>query len=144
MDGIITLLANGHTVGKVAKVTGVCRATLEYWRQTDHEFRARWEDAIKDGADALEEEAIRRARDGTEKPVFYQGIVCGHIQEYSDQLLLRILEARKPNEFRRPSAINLTPADGDGTLEVRWKDNTPASDQETASTGDNTNQETTK
>jgi hypothetical protein len=32
---------------------------------------------VGEGTDVLEDEVFRRARDGVEKPVFYEGVECG-------------------------------------------------------------------
>ena len=50
--------------------------------------------------DDLELEARRRAVEGTERPVFYQGGEVGYVREYSDTLLIFLLKAHRPNKFR--------------------------------------------
>ena len=42
----------------------------------------------------MEDEAVRRAVEGVPRPVFYQGQIVGAVQEYSDELLIRMLKAR--------------------------------------------------
>lgn len=64
------------------------------------------------GSDALEDEAIRRASQGTLKPVFYQGVQCGEVREYSDTLMMFMLKARRPERFKERSATELTGKDG--------------------------------
>ena len=51
---------------------------------------------------------MRRASEGTLKPVFYQGKMCGEIREYSDTLLIFLLKARRPETYRERSDINST------------------------------------
>jgi hypothetical protein len=34
------------------------------------------------------------------KPVYQQGMLVGHVQEYSDGLLTLLLKAKRPSEFR--------------------------------------------
>jgi hypothetical protein len=55
----------------------------------------------------LEDEAVRRAKDGVRRPLVYKGKQV-YIQgepiyqiEYSDQLLIRLLEAYNPEKFKR-------------------------------------------
>jgi hypothetical protein len=92
------------------------------WPEHDEEFAMRWRDAIEEGIDRLEDEAIRRARDGVKRPVFYMGQVVGHVQEYSDSLLKFLLEAKRPAVYRARN-INVMPPDrDDGVLEIRWKE----------------------
>jgi len=49
--------------------------------------------------DALEDEAIRRAHDGTMKPVFHGGKKVGEVREYSDKLLIFLLKGCKPEKY---------------------------------------------
>src|SRR5262249_2040196 len=87
-------------------------------QENDEEFAQLWRDAVEEGIDRLEAEAIRRARDGIKRPVFYMGQVVGYVQEYSDTLLKFLLEAKRPSVYR---ARNINPLDGSGgVLEVRW------------------------
>ena len=64
------------------------------------DFALAWDVAVDAAADALELEARRRAVEGTEKPVFFQGYECGRIREYSDTLLIVLLKANRPGKFR--------------------------------------------
>ena len=48
------------------------------------------------GSDALSV----RTYHGVEEPVFYQGVQCGAVTEYSDTLLMFLLKARKPEVYR--------------------------------------------
>jgi hypothetical protein len=50
------------------------------------------------GTDLLEDEALRRAEDGVAEPRFYEGRLCGHVQKYSDTLLIFLLKARRPQK----------------------------------------------
>jgi hypothetical protein len=52
------------------------------------------------GKNELAAEAKRRAYNGTLKPVFHKGSVCGHIREYSDQLIMFLLRAYDPEIYR--------------------------------------------
>jgi hypothetical protein len=46
-----------------------------------------------------EDEADRRAVDGTKRPVFYKGQIVGHVTEYSDQMLALTLKAGDPDKY---------------------------------------------
>ncbi len=67
------MLANGARYAAAAAAIGAHRRTIIKWPERDEEFAQRWKDAIEEGADRLEEEAIRRAVQGVDRPVFYQG-----------------------------------------------------------------------
>jgi hypothetical protein len=119
---VLAMLANGATYAAAAAAIGAHRRTIIKWPERDEEFAERWRDAVEEGIDRLEQEAIRRAHDGVKRPVFYMGQVVGYVLEYSDSLLKFLLEAKRPAAYRARN-INLMPPDsGDGVLEVRWKE----------------------
>ena len=93
-------------VGHAAKVVGVHRDQPRRWRKEDPEFAREYRHALNDAADLLEAEAIRRARAGTDKPVFYKGVPCGKIREYSDTLLIFMLKAIRPKKYRERHEIS--------------------------------------
>ena len=122
--------ANGATYAAAAAAVGTHRRTIMKWADADEEFALRWNDAIEEGIDRLEQEAIRRAHDGVKRPVFYIWQVVGYVQEYSDSLLKFLLEAKRP-AVHRARNINVMPPDGrDGVLEIRWKEPEPSGSQE--------------
>jgi hypothetical protein len=97
-------LAETANVTKAALATGISRREWYRTRDEDAEFRKAWDAALELGTDALEDEAVRRAHEGTLRPVFYQGQECGAIREYSDTLLIFVLKARRPEKFKERSA----------------------------------------
>jgi hypothetical protein len=50
---------------------------------------------LERGLDALEDEVMRRAKDGVVEPVFYKGRVVGEKRRYSDNLAMFILKSRR-------------------------------------------------
>lgn len=92
-------LAEGMTIEDAAIGANSSRSQVYRWRKSDPEFATAWNDAYAIGASTLEAAAQRRAVDGTRRPVFHQGEVCGHITEYSDTLLIFLLKARDPERF---------------------------------------------
>lgn len=79
-------------------------------RSLDGEFAQAWEDAYESGTDVYEDEVKRRAVEGTEKPVFYQGGIVGHIREYSDTLLIVALKGRRPERYRERFDVEIKDA----------------------------------
>lgn len=82
-------------------------ASMHYlWLSTDPKYRAAYEQAKLEFAQVLEDEAIRRAREGVKKPVTYQGkqieINGQPVWEitYSDVLLIFMLKGLKPGTYR--------------------------------------------
>jgi hypothetical protein len=119
---VLAMLANGATYAAAAAAIGAHRRTIMRWPENDEEFAQRWNDAVEAGIDRLEDEAIRRARDGVKRPVFYMGQVVGYVQEYRDGLLKFLLEAKRPAVYRSRNINVVRPDGGDGVLEVRWKE----------------------
>lgn len=66
-------LAECAQVGKACKAVGMGRMTAYEWREQDPEFAAGWDRALSVGLTALEDEAVRRANEGIDEPVIYQG-----------------------------------------------------------------------
>lgn len=95
----MTALSETASVSRACTRAKIGRRTVYDWRETDADFAKAWDEALDLGSDALEDEAIRRAKDGTLKPVFYEGRKCGTIREYSDTLLIFMLKGRRP-KFR--------------------------------------------
>lgn len=101
-----------EALAETANVTHACkqalvpRRTAYQWREDVPKFADAWDDAVELGTDALEDEAVRRAHAGVDKPVFYQGEVCGAIREYSDTLLIFMLKARRPDKFKERAEVN--------------------------------------
>lgn len=96
------------SVTKACEVSGLPRRTAYNWRGADEQFAKDWDAAVERGTDALEDEAVRRAREGTLRPVFYEGKVCGHVREFSDTLLIFMLKARRPEKYRERSEVKHT------------------------------------
>ena len=92
-------LARHGVVGRAAKTAGIGRTTAYEWRDEDEAFSRAWDAAVEDGTDKLEREAVRRAAEGTLKPVFQGGEQVGEIREFSDTLLIFLLKARRPKVY---------------------------------------------
>lgn len=102
-----TLRTTGN-VSRSARVVGISRQRVYELKRADAGFAAEWDDALEEGVDNLEEEARRRAYEGTLKPVFYQGAECGQIREYSDTLMIVLLKAHRPDKYRDRSDTTVT------------------------------------
>lgn len=100
-------------LGIAAGTVGVTRETVRTHRKDDKDFDQAVLDALEDYADSVEKELQRRAVEGVEKPVFYQGVRCdnGQVREYSDPLLLAAIKRRRP-EYREHSAVDLNVSGG--------------------------------
>ncbi len=115
----LAALAETANVLKSSEIAKIARRTAYDWKAADPEFAGEWGKALDIGVDALEDEATRRAVDGVDEPVFYQGEAVGVVRKYSDTLLIFLLKGRRPEKYRdRPSHAIGVPDDGPVTFEV--------------------------
>lgn len=101
-------LAECGVITDAAKVAGVERKTVYRWREQDPDFAKAWDEAEQEAADKLEREAIRRAVEGVEEPVFHQGKIVGYVRKYSDTLLIFLLKGYKPERYKERQAHELS------------------------------------
>lgn len=92
-------------ITKAAKAAKVDRSTVYDRQKSDPAFEAAMVDAQEEAVDLLEEEARRRASDGTLKPVFYKGEKVAEVREYSDTLLIVLLKANRPEKYKERADI---------------------------------------
>ena len=107
------LAATGN-VTLAARAAAVSRTSIYAHRQADEDFERRWLEAEQIAGDRLEAEAWRRGVDGVSEPVVSAGRLVSDaegnpifVQRYSDQLLMALLRAHKPEKFREKT-IDLT------------------------------------
>lgn len=110
-------LAETGIVAKACKAVDISRQQAYKWRQSMPEFAKAWDDALEIGITALEDEAHRRAFEGTDEPVFHQGAMCGSMRRYSDTLAIFLLKAHRPDKYRENTRMELTGANG-GPVQV--------------------------
>lgn len=101
-------LARRANVSAAAKKAKIPRSTVYDWYKADEEFARRWDEAVDVAVDGLEEEAWRRAKDGVLKPVYQKGEKVGQVREYSDQLMVTLLKAHKPEKYRERTSTELS------------------------------------
>ena len=97
-------------VTRASDAAGVHRTTA--WREyrENKEFAESWDDAMEAGVDKAEQEAFRRAVEGTEKNVWHQGNLVGTDRVYSDTMLALILKGRRKKVYA--DRTELTGAEG--------------------------------
>ena len=99
-EAFFEALARGMPPGMAAVSSGYAFSFVSELRRADADFASRWKESDDLAIERMEFEADRRAVDGTDRPVFYQGERCGEIREYSDSLLVFRLKARRPEVYR--------------------------------------------
>jgi hypothetical protein len=87
-------------VQRACLLAGLSRRVAYAWKRADQAFAQAWNEALDRGADALEDEAVRRAHEGVLKPVFQNGAKVGEERVYSDRLLEVLLKAHRPWKYR--------------------------------------------
>lgn len=95
-----------------ARKANIDRRYIADWRKSDPDFAVRYQDAREQDADNLEDEMTRRAWEGTLEPIVYQGDHCGWVRKLDNNLLMRAVEARKPEKYRQRSEQAITGAQG--------------------------------
>lgn len=83
-------------VDLAAKAASAGRSWVYEWRDKDPDFADNWERSLGIGLQRLKDEAFRRAHDGVSEPRFHQGEICGHVQKYSDTLLMFLIKQHDP------------------------------------------------
>lgn len=86
-------------VDKAAEAAGITRQAHYLWLK-DPEYVFRYEEAQTEAVQLLEDEAIRRAVQGVEEPVYHGGKIVGSKLSYSDTLLIFLLKGAKPEKYR--------------------------------------------
>jgi hypothetical protein len=93
-------LAKTCNVALASDKAGVTRQTAYRHRRLFPRFAEKWDDAIDKGVDALYAEARRRGLEGVKKGIWHQGKRVGSERQYSDLLLIFLLKAHRPEQFR--------------------------------------------
>lgn len=96
----IKAFAKCGIINQACKAAGIHRVTVLRWREEDAPFMVAFNIAKTEAVEMLEAEALRRAVEGVDKPVYQRGECVGVIREYSDALLQTLLRANAPEKYR--------------------------------------------
>ena len=118
----LQVLADTGNVSVACRLCCISRDTAYGHRGTDPAFAVSWEEAKAIAADSLEAEARRRGVDGVNKPVYYKGELVDTNKQYSDLLLVCLLNANKPEKFGRAAGHKLQPDAGDDVEDFFFED----------------------
>ena len=108
----LKILSETGNQRKAAEATGYSVAAFRKHKIKDPEFSEAWDNAYQDSMDKLEAEAWRRAYEGFEEPVFYQGRQVGIVRKYSDKLIEFLLTGGRPEKYAHKYRAELTGKDG--------------------------------
>jgi hypothetical protein len=95
-EAFIAALQDGRSVTGAALAAGINRTLVYRWRTEMPDFAAAWDEAVETATDLIEEEALQRARQGVQKPVFWRGEQVGTVTTWNDKLLMFLLQRRRP------------------------------------------------
>lgn len=110
-ETFILMLGHLPNISAVARLLNISPTTIHRKRKDDPQFDAAIKEAMEVGYDGLEEEAIRRGRDGVLEPIFSQGVEIGSVRKYSDTLLKELLRAYRPQKFNPSARVVLDSTD---------------------------------
>jgi len=79
---------------------GITYRTYYRWKRDDEVFNEDCKTAETMANDLMEREARRRAIDGFERPIIYQGEVTGEYTDFSDALLTTLMKGNKPEKYK--------------------------------------------
>jgi hypothetical protein len=94
-------------LAKSARAAGTNSRRIKSERDVDKEFDADVQEALLEYSESVQEELHRRAIEGVEEDVYFQGVVVGTKVSYSDSLLTTLVKA-KSAEFREKIAVDTT------------------------------------
>lgn len=98
-------------VTKAAEEAKISRETHYDWMRSDPTYAAEFRKAEEVVTGQMEDEAYRRAVEGTLKPVTIAGVRVD-VNEFSDTLLIFLLKARRPDKYREHFSHEHTGKDG--------------------------------
>jgi hypothetical protein len=95
-------------VSLACQVGEIGRTTFYDWLDQDPEFARQALEAREIAADGLHAEAWRRAVEGVLEPVYQGGNLVGHVRKYDTTLLIVLLKATRPQQYRERWDATLT------------------------------------
>lgn len=98
------------SVSRACEIAGIARMTHYLWMHTDPAYAEAFEASRDEAAQVLEDEAVRRAQQGVEEPVYQGGKLVGTVQRYSDTLLIFLLNGARPDKYKQRSSVEVTGA----------------------------------
>lgn len=100
------------SITRACNLSKVPRRTVYTWIDIDPDFVVALEESKRIAIDALQDEAVRRAFEGTVKPVYQGGKKVGKIREYSDTLMVLLLKGNMPDKYKERFAGELSGKNG--------------------------------
>lgn len=123
-ENFLRCIAEGGTVADAARVAGISRSYAYTAKKNSDRFARLWEEAEEISYDKIVKEARNYAMDGkvTYEEYDEDGNLKSQRTDYSEKLLIRLLEARRPDEFDNAE-------DSDMNVTIQWEGGNPADEQ---------------
>lgn len=99
LESFFLHLGRTGSVTLAAERSGLRRPTLYKMRANDEWIAKRWQRALDLGVERLQDDAMRRALDGVERPVWRNGEQVGTVQQYDNRLLQFLLRSHRPEIY---------------------------------------------
>lgn len=107
-ETFLTALAAGWAVRHAAKLAGHSFQRWYELRDSDEDFAGAWAEAIEQGTQRLEDEALRRAVDGYDEETFDgEDTLVRRVRRYDGALLQMLLKGRRPETYREGAAVEM-------------------------------------
>ena len=103
----LTALAQVGNLTKAAQMAGVNRKSHYWWLEKDPEYRELYQNALDSAIDLMEAEAWRRGVFGVDHNVYHKGRKIDTYKVHSDNLLMFLLKANRPDKFRDLNALDI-------------------------------------
>jgi len=98
----LAVYASSGSKFHAARTAHVGVSTVDYHLRSDPDFAEQAEAAKAHAIDLLYTRAFQRCLEGDIEPVYWQGIVVGHIRKFDSRLQIEMLRALKPDVFKTP------------------------------------------
>lgn len=98
-EKFINAIRETANITKACELAGITRDTFYKRKRNDSEWRLVFEQAWKDGYEALEAMCAERAFNGYDRPVYQNGEKVGIMRQYSDSLAAFLLKGNRPDKF---------------------------------------------
>jgi hypothetical protein len=82
-----------------ARAARITRKTHYHWLHHHAAYAHRFREAQKLAADVLESEAVKRATEGWQEPIYYQGNKVGSVTRYDSGMLQFLLRGAMPEKY---------------------------------------------
>ena len=115
-QAFLILYSHFGVISKSAQAVGVGYDTIARQLKSDPVFKKLFERAKIVAADTVEAEVFKRAVEGWEEPVWYQGEIVGHTLKKSDRMLELLAKGVRPDKFSEKMQLS---GKGGGPLQLQ-------------------------